>query len=72
MAPQKQQRGGSELEAGKVGQSEAVISLVFQASGSMDFTLKALMNPWSTLRYQLTWEAIGTIAERTQDLESEV
>lgn len=46
-------------------------SLVFHASRSMAFALKAMMNAWSTLRHQPTWEAIGTIIERTQDLESE-
>lgn len=70
-APQKQQRGVSELEAGKEGQSEAMVRLIFHASRSLDFTLKVMMNPWSAIRHQLTWEAISTFTERTQDLESE-
>lgn len=36
-APQMKQRGVSEHEAGKAGQNQAGLSLVFHASRSLDF-----------------------------------
>lgn len=63
-APQMKQRGVSEHEAGKAGQNQAGLSLVFHASRSLDFILKVMVNSWTILRHQLTWEASCTLQQK--------